>query len=211
MRLSRTMIVCAVVSVIAAGSARAQTAAPPQTKPTTTPAPPPTTPAAPPAAPAPYPEGAKVAYVDLQMVVGSSNEGKAASARLQELDKKKLAEIEAKNKALEAARTKRSAGAAVLNESAQLALDREIDKLTREVQYLQQEAQAERNELQEELRLEFQRKLAPVFEAIGKEKALHVILDAANSGAFWANPGLDLTGEVIKRLDASKGTAPVKK
>ena len=218
MRLSRSLIVVAVVSVIAAGSARAQTAPPqtappPQTKPTT-PAPPPTaptTPAAAPAPPAPYPEGAKVAYVDLQAVVGNSNEGKAASARLQELEKKKVAEIEGKNKALEAARTKRSTGSAVLNESAQLALDREIDKLTREVQYLQQEAQAERNELQEELRVEFQRKLAPVFEAIGKEKGLHVILDAANSGAFWANPGLDLTGEVIKRLDANKGAAPVKK
>jgi len=215
MRLSRTMMVVAAVSVIAAGPARAQTA-PPQTKPTTpapappTPAPAPTTPAAP-AAPAPYPEGAKVAYVDLQAVVGASNEGKAASARLQELEKKKIAEIEAKSKALESARTKRTSGAAVLNESAQLALDREIDKLTREVQYMQQEAQAERNELQEELRMEFQRKLAPVFEAIGKEKGLHVILDAANSGAFWANPGLDLTAEVIKRLDSSKGTAPPKK
>jgi len=216
MRLSRTMMGVAVVSVITAGSARAQTAPPPQTKPTTpapaptTPAPAPTTPTAP-AAPVPYPEGAKIAYVDLQAVVGSSNEGKAASARLQELEKKKIAEIEGKNKALEAARTKRSTGSAVLNESAQLALDREIDKLTREVQYLQQEAQAERNELQEELRMDFQRKLAPVFEAIGKEKGLHVILDAANSGAFWANPGLDLTAEVIKRLDASKGAAPPKK
>jgi len=206
------MIVVAAVSVIAAGSARAQTAPPGQTKPTTPP-PAPTTPAAPaaPAAPAPYPEGAKVAYVDLQAVVGSSSEGKAASARLQDLEKKKMAEIEAKNKALESARTKRSTGSSVLNESAQLALDREIDKLTRELQYMQQEAQAERNQLQEELRIEFQRKLAPVFEAIGKEKGLHVILDAANSGAFWANPGLDLTAEVIKRLDASKPAALPKK
>jgi outer membrane protein len=211
------MIVGAALTVLAAGSARAQTTpppqtAPPQTKPTT-PAPPPTTPTTPaaPAPPAPYPEGAKVAYVDLQAVVANSNEGKAASARLQDLEKKKIAEIEAKNKALESARTKRSSGASVLNESAQLALDREIDKLTREVQYLQQEAQAERNELQEELRVDFQRKLAPVFEAIGKEKSLHVILDAANSGAFWANPGLDLTAEVIKRLDASKAAAPPKK
>jgi outer membrane protein len=217
MRLSRTMIAGAAVTFLAAGSARAQTTPPPQTPPPqtkpTTPAPPPTTPATPaaPSPPAPYPEGAKVAYVDLQAVVANSNEGKAASARLQDLEKKKIAEIEAKNKALESARTKRSTGAAVLNESAQLALDREIDKLTREVQYLQQEAQAERNELQEELRIDFQRKLAPVFEALGKEKSLHVILDAANSGAFWANPGLDLTGEVIKRLDASKAPAPPKK
>ena len=75
---------------------------------------------------------------------------------------------------------------------------------------MQQEAQAERDQLQEELRLEFQKRLFPVFEAIGKEKGLHVIVDAANSGAFWADRGLDLTAEVVKRLDVNKPVAPKK-
>jgi hypothetical protein len=51
-----------------------------------------------------------------------------------------------------------------------------------------------------------------VLDAIGKEKELHVIVDAVSSGAFWADRGLDLTAEVIKRLDTGKpAAAPPKK
>jgi Skp family chaperone for outer membrane proteins len=219
MRLLKTTIAVAIASGVTAGSALGQTtppaqpAKPPATAPAQpqTPAPAPTTTPAPavPTPPAPYPEGAKIAYVDLQEVASNSTDGKAATARLQELDKKKFAAINEKNKALETARTKRTA--ASVTEAAQLSLDREIDKLTREVQYMQQEAQVEREQLQEELRLEFQKKLFPVFEAIGKEKRLHVIVDAANSGAFWADRGLDLTAEVIKRLDVNKPAGAPKK
>ena len=213
MRLLTTTIAAAIVSVMAAGSGLAQTKPPAQPPKPTAPAPPPSTPTpapapAAPAAPVPYPEGAKIAFVDLQEVAASSTEGKAASAKLQELDKKKIGEITEKNKALETARTKRTA--AGVTEAAQLALDREIDKLTRKVQYMQQEAQAERDQLQEELRLEFQKRLFPVFEAIGKEKGLHAIVDAASSGAFWADRGLDLTAEVVKRLDVNKPVPPKK-
>jgi hypothetical protein len=38
-----------------------------------------------------------------------------------------------------------------------------------------------------------------------------MLIDIANSGAVWANSGLDLTAEVIRRFDASAKTAPVKK
>ena len=214
MRLLKMLIAVAAVCAIA-GPAMAQTTPPaqPPVKPTspTTPAPAPTTPA-PAAAPAPYPEGAKIAYVDLQAVASASNEGKAATGKIQELEKKKIGEIQAKNKLLEDARTKQTTGGSLMNEQARLALDKEVDKLTREVQYMQQEAQAERQQLQTELQVEFQRKLNPVLEAIGKEKNLHFILDAAGSGAVWADPGLDLTAEVIKRLDSTKpAAAPPKK
>ena len=209
MRLLKMMMAVAAVCVVAAGPALAQTTPPaqPPAKPTT-PAPAPPAPA-PPAA---YPEGAKIAYVDLQAVASASAEGKAATAKIQELEKKKIGEIQVKSKQLEDARTKQSTGGSIMNEQARLALDKEVDKLTREVQYMQQEAQAERTNLQTELQVEFQRKLNPVLEAIGKEKALHFILDAAGSGAVWADPGLDVTAEVIKRLDSAKpAAAPPKK
>jgi Skp family chaperone for outer membrane proteins len=38
-----------------------------------------------------------------------------------------------------------------------------------------------------------------------------MLVDIQNSGAVWVDTGLDLTSEVIKRLDASKSTAPPKK
>ena len=208
MRALRQLMVMSAVSLLAVGAAEAQTtppAAPPQT-------PPPAALAAKPEAPRPYPEGAKIAYIDIQAVASTSVEGKAATGKLQELEKKKVAEITEKNKALESAKTKQSTGASIMNDSARLALEKEVDKLTREIQFLQQEAQSERQALQAELQVDFQRKLNPVLEQVGKEKGLHMLVDINNAGAVWVDTGLDLTGEVIKRLDAARPAAtPAKK
>src|SRR5262245_20671483 len=108
MRLLKILIVVGAVSGVAAGPALARTT--PQAKPTqppAAPAQPPTKPAPPPTAapapapaaeaPRPYPEGAKIAYIDIQLVAQTSVDGKAATAKLQELEKKKVAEIQAKN------------------------------------------------------------------------------------------------------------------
>ncbi len=225
MRALRLLMVMSVVSALAAGSALAQAtppaqppAKPPVTPPATAPATAPATqpaaaPAPKPEAPRPYPEGAKVAYIDIQAVAANSVDGKAASGRIQELQKKKMAEITEKNKALETAKTKQATGATIMNDQARLALEKEVDKLTREVQFLQQEAQSDSQALQAELQVEFQRKLNPVLEQIGKEKNLHMLVDINNSGAVWVDTGLDLTGEVIKRLDAARpaAAAPAKK
>jgi outer membrane protein len=208
MTLLKMTIVVAAVSAVAAGPALAQTTPPaqPPAKPTT-PAP------APPAAeaPRPYPEGAKIAFFDVQAVASNSVEGKAATGKIQELEKKKIGEIQAKNKQLEDARTKLQSTSGIMNDQARLALEKDVDRLTREVQFMQQEAQSERQQLTNELQMEFQRKLGPVLDQIAKEKQLHMLFDFNTSGALWGDPGLDLTGEIIKRLDASKPAAPPKK
>jgi outer membrane protein len=221
MRLLKTMIAVGAVGVLAAGPVLAQTPPtqppasqkPPAQPPAGTPATqPPAAPAATPAAaPRPYPEGAKIAYIDIQAVASGSADGKAASGRIQELVKKKTAEITEKNKLLEAARTKQQTSTGIMNDSARLQLEKEIDKLTREVQFAQQEAQSEQQALQAELQVDFQRKLNPILEQIAKEKGLHLLVDIQNSGAVWVDTGLDLTGEVIKRLDSTKTTPAVKK
>ena len=123
-----------------------------------------------------------------------------------------MAEITEKNKQLESAKTKQQTSGTLMNDSARLSLEKEVDKLTREVQFLQQEAQSDRQALQAELQVDFQRKLNPILEQVAKEKNLHMLVDINNAGAVWVDTGLDLTGEVIKRLDANKpAAAPVKK
>ncbi|MCU1386221.1 MAG: outer membrane protein, partial [Acidobacteria bacterium] len=73
----------------------------------------------------------------------------------------------------------------------------------------QQDAQAEINELQQEVQNDFVKKLSPIVEALANEKGLHLVFNASESGIAWAAPGLDLTADVIKRLDANAkpGTA----
>src|SRR5918993_1481668 len=111
---------------------------------------------APAGAPRPFPEGAKIAYIDLQFIASNSVEGKAATAKIQEYAKKKTAELEGRQKALEAMRTKLLQGGTVLSDQARNQMEKDIDKMNRELQFAQQDAQAEQQQLTQELQNDFQ-------------------------------------------------------
>ena len=174
--LRTRIVIGAAALVLAAGPALAQTPAaqqppagqqqPPAGQQQTPPATPQQKPVQPPPAtpqpPKPFPEGAKVAYVNIQMIASNSVEGKAASAKIQELQKKKQGELGQKQKALQDMQTKLQQGGSVLNDQARGQLENDIEKAQ-----------------------------------------LHMLFSIADSGAIWANTGLDLSAEVIKRFDAS--------
>jgi outer membrane protein len=199
MRVVKISVVAAALTLALAAPVVAQT--PPQTVPPK-PATPPQTPPA--TAPVPFPADAKIAFVDVNTIAGSSASGKEASKKLQDLNNKKLTELQDKNKQLQALTTKRDQGGSVLNDSARAALDKEIDKLQRDIQFAQTNAQAEMQDLTNELQGEFQKKLIPVIAEIAKEKGLHAVFSIADSGAAFYLPSLDISDEVIKRLDAIK-------
>ena len=220
LKLTSSLLGAALLA-LCAGTALAQTPATPApgTQKPAAPAPA-TPPATPPAAqtpapattpPKPFPEGAKIAYVNVQAIASNSVEGKAATSKLDDLRKKKTAEIADKNKALAAAQTKLQQGGSVLNDAARGALEKDIEKMNREIQFAQQDANTELQELQNQLQADFQEKLNPVLEQVASEKGLHMLIDIANSGAVWANSGLDLTAEVIRRFDSTAKPAAVKK
>ena len=57
--------------------------------------------------------------------------------------------------------------------------------------------------LSSQLQGEFQKKLLPVLEQLSKEKGLHFLFSGADAGLIWAEPGLDLTMEAVKKLDGA--------
>jgi Skp family chaperone for outer membrane proteins len=159
-------------------------------------------PAPPPQPPAPFPQGAKVAFVNLQAIAQLSVDGKAANAKVQALAQKKQTEGAAKTKTLQDNQQKLQTSGSVMNDTARAQLEKDIERQTVEGQRFEQDAQAELTELQQELQQEFQRKLMPILEALSKEKGLQALLSAADSGVIWADPGLDLTLEAVKKMDA---------
>ena len=186
------------------GAAQPKPPAPATTqKPATPPAAPQPPPAVRPAAP--FPEGAKIAYIDIQAIAGNSAEGKTSTAKVNALRDKKLQELQAKNKQLEAAQAKVNQG--VLSEDARATAQKEVDRLNVEIQRAQQDAETEMNELQQQLQLDFQRKLSPIIQQVAVEKGLQILLSRADAGIVWAEPGIDLTAEVIKRFDSQAGGA----
>ena len=172
------------------------------------PAQPPAQPAAPAAAPAPapqppapFPQGAKVGFVNLQAIAQLSADGKAAAAKVNALAQKKQTEAADKAKLLQANQQKLETSGGVMSEAARTQLQKDIDRQTVEGQRFEQDAQAELNELQQQLQQDFQNKLMPVLEALSKEKGLQVLFSAGDSGVIWAEPGIDLTLEAVARLD----------
>jgi outer membrane protein len=164
-------------------------------------------PAPAPQPPAPFPQGAKIAFVNLQAIAQLSADGKAANAKVQALAQKKQSEGAAKTKTLQDNQQKLQTSGSVMNDTARAQLEKDIERQTVEGQRFEQDAQAELTELQQQLQQEFQRKLMPILEALSKEKGLQALLSAADSGVVWADPGLDLTLEAVKKMDAGAAAA----
>jgi Skp family chaperone for outer membrane proteins len=192
-----------------AGQAPAAPAPAPAKPAPTTPAPAAgTQPAPPPAPPAPFPQGAKVAYVYLQQIAALSAEGKAAQGRVTAFTQKKQTELADKQKALQASQQKLQTGGSVMSDTARAQLEKDIDRQQRDLERLQQDAQSDINEMTQEVQTEFNKKLFPILEQVSKEKGIHMLFSATDAGLIWAEPGLDLTMEAVKKLDA--GTTPAK-
>ena len=149
----------------------------------------------------------RMAFVDLQRIAAESTEGKAASAKVQALTQKKSAELADKTKALQANEQKIQQGGAVLSADARAQAQKEVDRLTVEIDRFQQDANAEVQELQQQLQADFQEKLRPVLDGVVKELGVGLLFSAGDAGAIFIDPSLDITGEVIKRFDVAKPAA----
>jgi Skp family chaperone for outer membrane proteins len=193
-----------------AGQAPARPAPPAQTAPRPA-VPPPAAPAQ--AAPAPvpqqvpFPAGAKAGFVNLQAIAQMTSEGKAAAAKVNALAQKKQTEGADKAKALQANQAKLQTSGSLMSDAARAQLEKEIERQTVEGQRFEQDAQAELNNLQQELQQDFQAKLLPILVSLSQEKGLQVLFSAGDAGVIWIEPGIDLTMEAVKRMDAAPAAA----
>lgn len=201
MKVFAVVLALSLVLSAAPSFAQAQAPAPAQPKPAA-PAPPA---AAQPQAPpkVPFQTGLKYAYVDLQEVAQSSAQGKAFNSKVQALQEQKVKELQDKNKALQAAQEKLEKGATVLNDAARAGLQAEIEKQQRDIQRFTEDAQQEIQMLTQQLQQEFYKVLTPIIDKVAKDKQVHFIFDAQQSGLVWADPSLNLTADIVAALDAS--------
>jgi outer membrane protein len=198
----KAWFVTAVVGgVLTATTVFAQTQPKPATPKPATPA----VPAAAPQPPRPFPEGAKIAYVDVQQIASESSEGKAARTKIEDLSNKKTQDLQTRQKAIQDAQAKLNAGGTVMSDSARDQAEKDIERLQRDYQRAQQDAQEEVQGLTRDLQNEFQRKLLPLIGQVAAEKGLHMVFSVADSGLVWADPGLNITPDVIKRLNSGGG------
>ena len=125
------------------------------------------------------------ATVNLSYVAENSKAGKVAHMRIDVARKAK--ELEASKMALELQGQQGD-----LQRKSRLAFDR-----------FREDAQAELQDMQTAFEADFKLKLEPILDQISKEKGLHFVFGLEQATMIvWANPQLDISEEVVKRLDA---------
>ena len=207
--MKRTTIVIALGAMLVAANAAAQAA--PQ-RPATPPAP---APAAPPAAapaapqpqaapaPVPFPADAKIAYVNMQFIVSTSKLGKTGQDRMKALQDKQTAERSSKNAELQTLQREIQTNASVWSAAVLNQKNLDLDRVNREAQFQEQQRQVDLENLNQQLLEEFSTKVLPLVEQLRTERGLWVVFSAGEGSNIAAvHPGLDISAEVVKRLDA---------
>ena len=200
------VIILAFSITLAAGVTYAQAPAPaaPATQKPAAPAPAPATQK--PAAPAPkFQDGLKYAYVNMQRVAAESSDGKAAAEKLKAFQDQKGRELQDRQKTLQAAQQKLESGGSVLSEAARAQLQSEIERQTRDLQRLSEDAQQDVQKLAQDVEEQFTRAVLPVVGKVAQDKQVHFVFNAAQSGLIWAEQGMDLTTEVIAAMNSGGG------
>jgi Skp family chaperone for outer membrane proteins len=187
----RSIALCIGLTIGAAGSATAQVQ-PRQTSPST----PPKVESVQPVTL--FPADAKFGIVDFQHVASDSVAGKLARQILDTLHKQKMAELDAQNTQLQALISRRDSQ--VLTELARAQVEKDVARLQRELQFSGQSAQAEFDQRQTELETDLERQVVPVVSDIAKERGLHAVF-LASPQLLYADPRVDITNEVIQRMD----------
>ncbi len=147
-----------------------------------------------------------------EQVFGASAEGKRLGAGVEAFRQKKVSALAEKSKQLEALRTKRQQSAATALPEALATLDRDIARLGVDLERTSQDAESEYNEQMAQAQAEFQKKVQPLVQQVLRDLGAHVLL-TPGAGISWIDRTIDITPEVVKRLDVAypPAAAPAKR
>jgi Skp family chaperone for outer membrane proteins len=145
----------------------------------------------------------RIAVIDLMRILQESTPGKALLERLENEEaakKKELRVCEVDILTLEERiRTSPQRG---LSAERVEELKQDYEKKLTECRRQAMEAERELTELQNKYFQEIEKDIRPILQEITNEQKLDIIFDRPQSGIIYAHDALDMTGEVLKRLEA---------
>lgn len=150
---------------------------------------------------------AKIAVIDVQRLVTDSVSGKDALAKLKKLQDDKIAEGKAKQDDIEGLRKKVNDARLSLSDDKVAEMEKQLDDKVTGFRRFQEDAEKEFNKSKDQMFAEIERKVFPVIEQIGKEGGYTLIFNKYQSGLVYADDGIDITDQIIKRFDAASAPA----
>jgi Skp family chaperone for outer membrane proteins len=150
------------------------------------------------------PEPFQIGAVSMSYVTRTSKAGQAAIAAIDAFGKQKSVEVEGKAAELQRQQLVLQKQSAAMSPRAVADLQRGFEKSRLEFERFQQDAEADVRAMQAKFDAEFRVKLAPIIDAVCKEKGLHFVFGLEQSTMIvWWSPAVNISEEVVKRLDAA--------
>jgi outer membrane protein len=150
----------------------------------------------------------KVGFVDLQRIFNESAYGKQGIAKIGALQKTLTDGLTARSREMQALSEKIKTQQTIVAPAVWLEWNGDLQRMQREAQFAQQEAEVQVEQLQQRLLANFEAMVRPVIESVRTEKNLWAIFSvqpvqdgAGTLSLIAADPAIDLSAEVVALLN----------
>jgi Skp family chaperone for outer membrane proteins len=159
-------------------------------------------PLAPAQAQAPAP--AKIAVVDTERILLGSATGKRVLADLKKLQEAKEGELRALQQEIKDLQTRIEEGRLSLSQDQLATLQRQLEDKVASGTRAQEDATRELNRRRDEMLAAIDQQVMPVINGTAEELGYDMVFRKFESGLIYVRTALDITDEVIRRLDAAQ-------
>ena len=144
-----------------------------------------------------------VGIINLRGAIGTTAEGKQASAELQSQFAPRSAEIDGLTKQINDLQQKLQASTGKLSQEEEARLTAEGQKLTQRLDRRRTDFQEDANTAQQEVLERIGRKMVDVLDRYARENGYSVVLDTSgqNSPILYASNQIDVTQEIVRLYD----------
>ncbi|MEW6365536.1 MAG: OmpH family outer membrane protein [Acidobacteriota bacterium] len=143
----------------------------------------------------------KTGVVDAEVVIRGSVEGKKLLEKLNKFQASKQSEIDAVTKEVNDLRNKLQTQSLTLNDEARMKMEKEVEQKATNLRRLQEDAQAELDDMKEEGLRQVNLKVLPLIEKFARENGYALVFDKNRSGIIVSDESLDVSDEIIRLLD----------
>jgi len=153
---------------------------------------------------APAPAGPiRVAVIDTEKILLSSNAGKKVVADLKRLQEQREKELGARAAELKDLQTKINDGRLSLAQDKLADLSKQYEEKEIAIRRAQDDATRELNKKRDDMLAQIDQRVMPVINQVGKDLGYTLIFRKFESGLIYADEAIDITSVVIQRLDTA--------
>lgn len=148
-----------------------------------------------------FAQDVKIGVVNLQKVLEKSDPGQKALKKLEGEYEKMKSELDSKKQAIDKMRQKIQEESMILNQEAKSNKRSELNKKMRNFQTLYQRYNQKIRKKEQELKQPIIKKIVDIIDKYGKNNNYTLILDKQNSGVVYNLESLEITEEILTRLN----------